>query len=55
MWNRAVSCLGHKRRGGAGNGLFNLTRVPPMDDFLVSVPGVIDMLGYVLSISVNSP
>ena len=27
-------------------GLFHLIRVPPMDDFSVSVPGGIDMLGY---------
>ena len=31
----------------AVNGLFQLIRVPPpMDDFSVSVPGAIDMLGY---------
>ena len=27
-------------------GLFHLIRVPPMDDLSVSVPGGIDMLGY---------
>ena len=31
---------------GAPIGLFHLISVPPMDDFSVSVPGGIDMLGY---------
>ena len=45
-WTKCNMLMVHKAGSGSNDGLFHLIRVPTMDDFSVSVPGGIDMLGY---------